>query len=155
MTVYKVWWATTLLPDAVRPGDEGQAQRTVLNTDFAYAVLAPGWDPGSSSPPKRFLVAKSTAKLSDARGDALHIRVSDATFAGNCAAGKPLAQSDADLVTKSIFPDEFVGFAYDATTCLVTPVDDAGTDASPGSDGGTEGAAFEDGGALSPEGGPL
>jgi hypothetical protein len=133
MTVFKVWWSTSLLPDAVAPGSEGTPERTVPNTDFAYAVLAPGWDPSSAAPPARFLAVKSIAKLSAVRGDVLHVHVSDATFAGNCAAGKPLSQSDADLVTKRIFPAEFATVTYDASNCIATPIpadggDDAGAD---------------------------
>jgi hypothetical protein len=120
MTVFKVWWATTLLPDAVGPSGEGQTQRTVPNTDYAYAVLAPGWDPDSGAPPSRFLAAKSLLRLQAVRGETLHVRVSDDTFAGDCADGKPLSQDDADLVTQRIFPGEFAGLTYDAATCVAT-----------------------------------
>src|SRR5215472_11383187 len=98
MIVYKVWWVTTLLPDPVAPGQEGQPQRTVPHADFAYAVLAPGWDPSPGTPPTRFIAAKSAASLGAARGATLHVHVSDATFDGNCAAGSSLSQDDADLI---------------------------------------------------------
>jgi hypothetical protein len=130
VTVYKVWWVTSLVPEPVAPGAEGQPQRTVPGSDYAYAVLAPGWDPSSSTPPTTFLPAKSAATLSAARGDTLHVRVSDDTFAGNCGAGKPLSQDEADFITQRIFPGEFAGVAFDAKSCAATagPAD-GGSDA--------------------------
>lgn len=56
----------------------------------------------------------------------LHIPVSDASFAGNCAAGGVLTQSQADFITQIVFPDVFGGFTYDAATCTTTPLGDAG-----------------------------
>jgi hypothetical protein len=129
MTVYKVWWMTTLMPDAVMSGDEGQPQRTVPGAGVAYAVLAPGWDPRSAAPPSRFLAARSAASLTAKRGDTLHVRVSDATFDGNCAAGNPLSQAEADFVTERIFPAEFAGLVYDAATCSARLAPEGGADA--------------------------
>lgn len=129
-TVFKVWWVTSLLPDPVAPGNEGQPQRTVPNSDFAYAVLAPGWDPSSQVPPTRLIPAKSSIKLSVARGDMLHVHVSNGTFAGNCAAGQALSQDDADFITQRIFPGEFAGETYDAKSCSTSPIAvDGGSDA--------------------------
>ncbi len=121
MTVFKVWWTTTLLPDPVAPGNEGEPERTVLNTDFAYAVVAPGWAPSSPTPPRIFIPMKSVGPLSVARGDTLHIHVSDDLFVGNCAANKPLSQEDADFISQRIFPAEFAGATYDAKSCTATP----------------------------------
>jgi len=131
-TVYKGWWVTSLLPDPVAPGGEGAPQRTVPNTDYAYAVLAPGWDPSSAPPPTAFVAARSSVKLTANRGDTLHLHVSPDTFDGDCAAGRPLSQEDADFVTQRIFPAEFGGGAYDARRCVVLP---AAADAGPGADG--------------------
>jgi hypothetical protein len=126
-TVYKVWWVTSFLPDPVAPGEEGQPERTVPNTDFAYAVLAPGWDPSRPTAPLRLLAAKSATQLTVARGDTLHVHVSDDTFVGNCGAGKPLTQDEADFITTRIFPGDFAGLTYDAATCSATRVSaDAG-----------------------------
>jgi hypothetical protein len=134
MTVFKVWWVTTLLPDAVRPGGEGQVQRTVPNTDYAYAVLAPGWDASSRTPPSKVLAARSVGRLALARGDTLHVHVSDGTFLGNCAAGTRLSQDDADFITRRIFPAEFAGVTYDAQHCATSPAStDGGDDATDGS----------------------
>ncbi len=142
MTVFKVWWVASLLPDPVRPGNEGQPERTVPSTDFAYAVLAPGWDPSSATPPVELLPAKSTGKLGVARGDTLHVHVSDATFVGNCAVGNALSQDDADFITQRIFPGTFANVRYDAATCTSIPVQAAdGGDA-----GASEADAFDGGG---------
>jgi hypothetical protein len=134
MTVYKVWWVTTLMPDAVAPGGEGQVQRTVPGAGVAYAVLAPGWDPRSGSAPTRFLAAKATLSLAASQGKTLHIHVSDSTFDGNCAAGEALSQDDADFVTQRIFPAEFAGQAYDAATCRVSATGDGGVDGTSDAD---------------------
>jgi hypothetical protein len=156
VTVYKVWWVTTLMPDAVAPGGEGQVQRTVPGAGVAYAVLAPGWDPRSGSAPTRFLAAKSTASLAASQGHTLHIHVSDSTFDGNCAAGEPLSQDDADFVTQRIFPAEFAGQRYDAATCSVSAGGDGGVDGATdaaldagGVDGATD-AALDAGGDDGP-----
>jgi hypothetical protein len=117
MTVFKVWWVTSLLPDAVPPGGAGQPERTVPNSDFAYALLAPGWDPSSPAPPPRLFAAKSASRLSAARGDTLHIHVSDDTFVGNCNAARPLSQDDATFITTRIFPAEFARMIYDSKSC--------------------------------------
>jgi hypothetical protein len=72
---------------------------------------------------------KSKTTLSVKRGDTLHVRVSDITMTGNCGAGQPLSQSDADFITQRIFPGDFAGGAYDAATCTFVPnATDAGTD---------------------------
>lgn len=117
VTVYKVWWTTTLFLDPVVPGADSDSQRIVPATDYAYALLAPGWGPKSGAPPTVLVPVRSADKLSVSRGDTLHIDVSDATFVGNCAAGKPLSQHDADFITQSIFPGDFDAVTYDAKTC--------------------------------------
>jgi hypothetical protein len=123
--VYRAWWATTYFPDAVARATESDPERTVPTTDWAYAVIAPGWDPSSADPPKKLIALKSATPLAVERGDVLHIRVSDATFVGNCGSNEPLSQADADFVTQAIFPSEFPG-QYDAKTCSLTPSSDAG-----------------------------
>jgi hypothetical protein len=137
IVVFKTWWQTTVFLDPVLPGAESQEQRTVPASDYAYALLAPGWDPASAIPPSVLIAVRSNDKLAVARGDTLHIRVSDAAFTGNCAAGKPLAQEDVDFITGSIFPGDFATVTYDAKTCVATPLPiDASVDA--GSEGGSD-----------------
>ena len=131
IAVYRAWWAPTYFPDAVGAGTSSTQYRTVPGTGTAYAVLAPGWDPSSATPPTQLVVVESKVPLSIDRGDTLHIAVSDATFAGNCAANQPLSQTDADFITQSIFPGEFANLTYDAATCTTTTSDaDAGPDAT-------------------------
>ena len=133
IVVYRAWWAATLFDDPVAPGETSDEERSVPESDFVYALLAPGWDPASGSPPTRLVAMKSKQKLAATRGDTLRIVVSDGTFAGNCAANQPLSQEDADFVTQRIFPGAFANVVYSAQTCasLVPapdPVADAGTD---------------------------
>ena len=135
--VYRAWWVATYFPDPVPGATTSSEQRSVPASDFAYAVLAPDWDPSSATPPTRFVVLKSKAPLALARGETLHIVVDDQTFAGSCAAAQPLSQDDADFITQRIFPGEFANATYDAKTCTTTstsPAAPAATDA--GLDGG-------------------
>lgn len=131
VSVFKVWWSVALLDDPVAPGQEGPEHRVVTANDTAYALLAPGWDPSMAAPPTTFIPVRSNAKLYVARGDTLHILVNPGTMTGDCAAGKPLTQEDADFITSRIFPGEFANVRYDAATCT----------ASPGMEGGASDAA--------------
>jgi hypothetical protein len=128
VTVYKAWWGATLFRDPVAPSAESETERTVPSNDFAYALLAPGWDPNSGAPPSRLVAVRSSAPLSATRGDTLHIVVSDDAFVGDCAAGKPLSQDDADFITQRIFPGDFAGGVYDATTCTTHAAADAASE---------------------------
>jgi hypothetical protein len=134
VVVYKAWWLTTYFADAVPPGGTSDLRRSVPGSDFAYAVLAPGWDPTSSTPPTTLVAVRSKAPVSASRGEEFHIQVNDATFAGNCGADQALSQEDADFITQRIFPGEFDGKLYDAKTCtLSTPASDAGDASTDGS----------------------
>jgi hypothetical protein len=128
--VYRAWWVATYFPEPVAPAGTSIEQRSIPASDFAYAVLAPGWDPASATPPAQLVVVKSKAPLSLTRGDTLQIVINDQTFDGSCAAQQPLSQEDADFITQRIFPGELAGVTYDAKTCTMTPIPtgDAGTD---------------------------
>jgi hypothetical protein len=131
--VYRAWWVATYFPEPVAGATTSSEQRSVPASDFAYAVLAPNWDPASATPPATFVVVKSKTPLSVARGDTLHITVDDQTFTGSCAADQPLSQEEADFITQRIFPGEFANVTYDAKTCASTPAASAANDA--GADG--------------------
>jgi hypothetical protein len=131
VVVYKAWWLATYYPDAVPPGGTSEVRRSVPGSDFAYAVLAPGWDPTSSSPPTTLVVVRSKAPVSATRGEELRIPVNDVGFAGNCRAGQALSQADADFITERIFPGEFAGKIYDAKTCTTTSATDASASSRP------------------------
>ena len=120
--VYRAWWVATYFPDPVAGGMASSELRTIPGSDFAYAVLAPGWDPACTSPPTSFVVVKSKSPLTVDRSEVLHVAISDQTFTGNCAAKQPLSQAEADFITQSIFPGEFMNATYDAKTCVTTPV---------------------------------
>jgi hypothetical protein len=124
--VYRAWWLATYYGDPVAPRGTSATERSVPGTDFAYAVLAPDWDPTSPTPPKRLVALRSKTKIDASRGDALAIVVDDAHFDGNCEGGKLLAQADADFITERIFPGEFAGKTYDAQTCSLREASDAG-----------------------------
>jgi hypothetical protein len=129
IVVYRAWWSATYFADPVTPGSGSVEQRTVPGTDFAYALLAPGWNPSSTTPPTRLVPLRSKARLTVGRGDLLHVIVSDDAFAGNCASGQPLSQEDADFITQRIFPGPFADLVYDAKTCTTKPAaSDASTD---------------------------
>ena len=128
--IYKAWWAATLFDAPVLPGEASDEQRSVPETDFVYALLAPGWDPDSGSPPARLIAVKSKQKLVANRGDTLHIVVSNGTFAGSCDAAQPLSQEDADFITRRIFPGDFANVTYDARMCAsLVPAPDPAADA--------------------------
>jgi hypothetical protein len=135
--VYRAWWVATYFADPVAGGATSTEQRSVPASDFAYAVLAPGWDPASGTAPATFVFVKSKAPLSVARGDTLHIVVDDQTFTGSCAANQPLSQDEADFITQRIFPGELGTMVYDAKTCALAPAASAASDAA--SDAGTDG----------------
>jgi hypothetical protein len=126
ITVYKGWWSVAEFAEPVPAGTESDPVRVVNNTDFAYALLAPGWDPESGTSPAKLVPVRTTNKLSVARGDTLHIVISDTTTRGSCAAAEPLAQDDADFITQRIFVAEFSGVTYDAATCTTSPISDGG-----------------------------
>jgi hypothetical protein len=125
IVVYRAWWETTLFTEPVLPGMTSSDQRSVPESDTAYVLLAPGWDPASGQPPTTLLPARSKVPFEVDRGSTLRITVSDATFQGNCAAQQPLSQEDADFITQRIFPGEFATLTYDAKTCTSTPVPSA------------------------------
>jgi hypothetical protein len=135
LVVYDAAWEAVALqqPDGaaapVPPGDSSGPQSTVpASANTAYVLLAPGWDPASSTPPTSFIVLQSQAGFAVSLGDTLHIPVDDTTFVGNCAAGSFLTQAQADFITQRVFPGDFGSLSYDAATCTTTPIGDAGTD---------------------------
>jgi|CZKU01.1.fsa_nt_gi hypothetical protein len=138
--VYRGWWTVAYFATPVAAGAESDSKRVIPATDYAYVVLAPGWAPTSGARPKTLLPMRTRSPLTVERGDTLHVTISDATAIGNCAAGQPLTQAEADLITRSIFPAEFAGTTYDAATCTSTPVADDGV---PTTDGSPDAAALE------------
>ncbi|MEO7037786.1 MAG: hypothetical protein ABI548_27715 [Polyangiaceae bacterium] len=148
MTIYKGWWSVAQLPEPVSPGTESDPVRVVKGSDYAYALLAPDWDPENGTPPP-LLAVRTTAKLSVNRGDTLDIVISDATILGNCAAGKALSQEDADFITHRIFPGEFASLSYDAATCVTSPSADSAAGAASESEPGVGG----EGGSVTGAGG--
>ena len=139
MTIYRVWWATSLFDEPLASSASSTAQRGVPATEFAYALVAPGWVPLDSAVPTRLIALKSKQRLTAERGELLQIRVSPLTFDGDCGAGSPLSRSDGDLITRDVFPGAFADSTYDVTTRTVVPTVEGSPDAGSQtpSDGGT------------------
>lgn len=129
LVIYRAFWQAVSFETPIAPDSSSDPQNTVpASGDPAYVVLAPGWDPASTTPPTTFIVLESTQEYGVHVRNTVHIPVSDASFAGNCAAGSLLAQAQADFITQTVFPDIFAGSRYDAATCTTTPTGDAGAD---------------------------
>lgn len=126
LVVYEASWQAVSFPSPVAPGASSGPQPTLAASDnTAYVVLAPGWNPSGSAPPATFVVLQSRAGYGVHLNQTLHIPVDDATFAGDCAAGDPLTQAQADFITQLVFPCTFAALHYDAATCTTTAVPDA------------------------------
>jgi hypothetical protein len=145
-TVYEAWWLTTLFETPVPPGASSEAERTVPGTAFAYALLAPGWSPAAGGPPPRLIAARSSSPASASAHDLLRLLVSDETFVGDCAVGKPLDAADAEVIVERIFPGAFAGATYDPATCTTTR---ASPDAA--AEGGVDGADGAPGAEAGPD----
>ena len=120
--VYKVWYQTTFFPDPLLPGERSQQERLVPSKDFAYALLAPGWDPASGAGPAMLIPVRSSNQQSVERDGVLVLELSAKNVTGDCGHGATLSQEDADFITQRIFPGPFAGLTYNAKTCTVTPV---------------------------------
>src|ERR1019366_3192359 len=134
LVVYRAYWQAVSFQNAIAPNSSSDPQSTLTaSANTAYVVLAPGWDPTSSTPPTSFVVLQSRAGFAVHVGETLHIPVDDTTFIGNCASGSFLSQAQADFITQRIFtpiifPDASAfSFRYDAATCTTTPTGDAGS----------------------------
>jgi hypothetical protein len=121
VAVYKVWWSSSLFSTPVGAGLESSTSRVETGSDHAYALLAPGWDPASTSTPTTLVPVRTRDALFVTRGGTLHIRLSDTTVVGNCGAQSsgPLPQAEADFITERIFPGEFTAGTYAASTCTL------------------------------------
>jgi len=129
LVVYDAYWLNvSFAGQPLLPGSSSAPQSTVPASadNAAYVVLAPGWDPMGTTPPRTLIAVQSRSGFAVALGDTLHIPVDDQAFEGNCAVGSRLTQSQADFLTQIVFAADFAGLAYDAATCTTTPIGDAG-----------------------------
>ncbi len=116
--VYRAFWQAVRFDAPLAPGDASDPQATVpASANTAYALLAPGFDPGSSAQPASVIVVESRSGFAVDLGSTLHITIDDVSFAGNCATGSVLTQGQADFVMQRVFASEMDGRAYDAATC--------------------------------------
>lgn len=109
--VAKVWWATTLFPDPIAPGETSAEQRLVPTSDTAYALL---------SRKGALIAVKSLNAWQVSRSDTLSIELGPGTIAGDCASGSTLTAEEAEVITRRVFPGEFSKKMYDLATCTVT-----------------------------------
>jgi hypothetical protein len=134
--VYRAVWENVAFPTPIEPGFQSLPQTAEPTSgDTAYVVLAPGWDPELSATPTSLVVLQSRVPIAASFDDTLTITVDDTAFAGNCAAGSPLPQPQADFITQVVFPCDFAAYHYDAATCTLTPNHDP--DAGVSCDGGS------------------
>ena len=118
LVVYQAFWQAVRFTAPVAPGASSDPQNTVPASDnAAYALLAPGWEPGSATPPTSFVVLQSKSGFAVDLDSSLAIPIDDTTFAGDCGAGSHLDQAQADFITMRVFESVFAGLAYDAATC--------------------------------------
>lgn len=126
MVVYRAQWQAVWFDAAVSPGSSSDPLATLpASANTAYVILAPGWDPTSSSAPTSFVVLQSRNGFEVHLNETLHIPVDDTTFLGNCGSGNTLSQDQADFITQRVFAADFASWAYDAATCTTTPIGDA------------------------------
>jgi hypothetical protein len=128
LVIYRAYWQAVPFENPIPPGTSSDAQSTVpASANTAYVVVAPGWDPDTSTSPTSFIVMQSRDGFDVHLNDTLQIPVDDTTFVGNCAAGSFLSQGQADFITQLVFPIEFAPFRYDAASCTTTAIaNDAG-----------------------------
>jgi hypothetical protein len=132
VSVDRGWWSVAAFFEPVPAGAESAPVRVVKGTDYAYALVARGWDPQAGLP-TALVPVRSRLELTVERGDTLHVHVEPGSVDGDCATGAPLSQTDADFITQRIFPGEFANVTYDAATCTTLPLaEGTGGDASGG-----------------------
>ena len=120
--VYEAFWLADAFTTPIPPGTSSDPQTSVFaSPNPAYVVLAPGWDPTSTTAPTVFVVLESQGGFALDFDNTLHIPVDDTTFEGNCASGSTIPQGDADFITQRVFQQTFSGLHYDAATCTTTP----------------------------------
>lgn len=130
LVVYRAFWQAVSFIGPIPPGSSSDPQSTAAASEnTAYVVLAPGWNPaadGGPSTPASFIVLRSRNGFAVHLDTTLHVPIDDAAFAGNCAAGSFLTQEQADFITERVFPIDFAGLRYDASTCATTGVASGG-----------------------------
>jgi hypothetical protein len=132
LVVYQAYWQATSFPSpeagavgGIPPGASSVPLSAVpasASMNMAYVVLAPGWNPTSSTPPTSLVVMESRSGFGVGLGDTLDIPIDDTTFMGNCGAGSTLNSSEADFITQRVFAPVFANVDYDAKTCATTPI---------------------------------
>lgn len=122
--VYHGFWQSVSFQTPVPPGSSSDLQSAIpASANTAYVVLAPGWDPTSSTRPRSLIAMQSRNGFELHLDHTLHIAVDDANFVGNCAAASFLSQEQADFITQFVFSSDFTSLSYDPANCTTTPID--------------------------------
>jgi hypothetical protein len=123
LVVYQAVWQAVSFQAAIPPASASDPQTTIsASPNTAYVVLAPGWDPTSSTPPTTFVVLQSQEPgFEVGLNNVLYIPVDDAHFIGNCTSGSTLSQAQTNFITQIVFQGIFAGLSYSAATCTTTP----------------------------------
>jgi hypothetical protein len=125
--VYRAQFMQAQWDTAVPPQSSSVPESTLETSgDWAYVLLAPGWDARMDAGPQSFVVLKSYETIAAGAGKDVRIAIDDTTFRGRCAAGSFLTQVEADAITNAFFSDALDGFVYNASDCTTTKVSDGG-----------------------------
>ncbi len=120
--VYRAQWQSVTFGDPLAPGTASDPHDALpASANDAYVLLAPGWDPSSTTPPSKLIVLHSRAGYALHADQTVRITVNDDAFEGNCAIGSTLSREEADFITQRIFPDVFANATYDPSTCTTSP----------------------------------
>ncbi len=126
LVVYHAFWQAVSFQTPVPPGSSSDPQDTIpASANTAYAVLAPGWDVTSSTPPTSLIAIQSRNGFEVHLNDTVHIAIDDGTFDGNCASGSFLSPDQADFITQRVFASDFAELSYDPASCATAPIDEA------------------------------
>ena len=125
LVVYRAQWQAVTFQTPIAPGSSSDMETTVpASPNTAYVILAPGWDPTSTTTPTSFVVMQSREGYGVEFDETLRIPVDDSTFIGNCGSGSFLPQAKADFITRYVFQGLFASLRYDAARCTVAPIGD-------------------------------
>ena len=150
VSVYKVWYRTTLWLKPIPAGMESETLRIGTGTEPAYAILAVGLpaaggddatdvDAGPASTP-RFFLARTRDVLATGEGESKRIVLSPTSLAGPCASGAPLSREEYALIAARIFPgDVLEPFNAECTLSVALPMEAGAPEAGVGEGGADAG----------------
>lgn len=137
LTIYKVWYRSTLFLDPLAPGEQSESLRIGPGAEPAYALLAPAYDADAGTP--RLMPARTKDVIRSEAGETVRLVFSPATAFIGCGGAAGLSREDYDTIRERIFPGDIVA-PFDPAGCTSQgrSGQEAGTDsaADAGVDGG-------------------